>query len=736
MGKINLRLLILLLLCCYQSALYGQLSKRQLRNLTSFAKVYGYVRFFHPSDEAKIDYWNSIAINGTKQMLKIKDDVELVQQLTAIFKPIAPTIIISDTKTSRRPDVSDISPANLSGLKEVSWQHLGFDLYSGIMDRPYYSIRLNRKSIYTQKNEVLIPLVRGIDVRKYQGMKFDLSMSIDIPDTLQQTLSLKMLTDGKVNSSRKIDSKNRSHHFSGEIPDTSDCLSVSIKTDTENPISIGNASLFIKTSRGEKEFKLDGSNDATRDNSGHSHDILLEVNKLVDKPLYKEHLKVGDFIDTDVAEGIHCVLPMALYGDDSSTYPKADPLLIKQNKFLSRNLTIGNYFDKSAINFIEVRCADVIILWNILKHSFPYWEDVETNALDILKDGLLGAAKSVNAKDFSRSIERMCSFYNDAHMFVSIDNIDQDNYRPPILLAEIDNEVLIRDVMSDRIKYQLMPGDAVLKINNTKTKKCLINSVKYYSGSKHKKKAMALSRILEGEKDSPVTLRISRNGKRKTVSVQRTDPSKYFIPGNIGFLERKSQWLKPGVYYFDLTRNSLDSTAFHMLKQAESVIFDLRGYVFDQTVSQELIPALTDDTITARRIFTPKIVHPDYQKITYHSNVETYYPNASNHIKGKTIFLTDVSAMSASESLLGIIKDYKLGTIIGTPTAGTNGTVNIAYLPGGLTVYYSGELVTNADGSKHHLVGIIPDIYATQSSTSTKQRQDTVLERALEILLK
>jgi hypothetical protein len=734
MKRINFRLTIFLLLCCYQSPLYGQLSQRQLKNLYSFAKIYGYVRFFHPSDEAKIDYWNSIAINGTREMLKIKDDKELIKQLTAIFNPIAPTIIISETKTARRPDVLDISPTNLSGLKEVSWQHLGFDLYSGIMDRPYYSIRLNRKSIYTQKNEVLIPLARSIDVRNYKGKKFELSISVDVSDPLQHALSLKMLTDGKINSSRKIDGKNKTYHFNGEISDTTDCLSISIKADTEAPISIGKATLFIKTGTEEKKFKLDGNSYTTTAGLRRPHDILIEVNKLVDKPLYNEHLNVGDFIDTDIAEGIHCVLPMALYGDDSSTYPKADPLLIKQSKFLSKKLTIGNYFDKSAINFVEVRCADVIILWNILKHSFPYWDDVQTDARNILEEGLLGAAESVDAKDFLKNIEKMCSFYNDAHMFITIDNIDLDNYRPPIFLSEIGNEVLVREIMDTRVK--LLPGDVILKINDTKIKKYLTNSIKYYSGSEHKKRSMALSRMMEGEKNSFVKLLINRNGKRKTVSVQRTDPPKYFIPGNIGFLERKNQWLKPGTYYFDLTRNSLDSTAFHILEQAESIIFDLRGYVFDQTVSQDLIPALTEDTIIVKRIFTPKILYPDYQKITYYANTETYYPNKYNHIKGKIIFLTDVSAMSASESLLGIIKDYKLGTIIGTPTAGTNGTVNIAYLPGGLTVYYSGELVTNHDGSKHHLVGIIPDVYVTESSTSIKRRQDAVLERALELLFK
>src|SRR5437763_7443924 len=39
-----------------------------LRNLTAFGRLYGIVRFFHPSDEAAAADWNSFAIDGVRRI--------------------------------------------------------------------------------------------------------------------------------------------------------------------------------------------------------------------------------------------------------------------------------------------------------------------------------------------------------------------------------------------------------------------------------------------------------------------------------------------------------------------------------------------------------------------------------------------------------------------------------------------------------------------------------------------
>ena len=37
-----------------------------LTNLTAFARLYGYVRFFHPSDQAALTDWETFAIDGVR----------------------------------------------------------------------------------------------------------------------------------------------------------------------------------------------------------------------------------------------------------------------------------------------------------------------------------------------------------------------------------------------------------------------------------------------------------------------------------------------------------------------------------------------------------------------------------------------------------------------------------------------------------------------------------------------
>ena len=45
------------------------------------------------------------------------------------------------------------------------------------------------------------------------------------------------------------------------------------------------------------------------------------------------------------------------------------------------------------------------------------------------------------------------------------------------------------------------------------------------------------------------------------------------------------------------------------------------------------------------------------------------------------VFMTNGSAISYAESYMGYIEGYKLATIIGQPTAGTNGNTNPLILP-------------------------------------------------------
>jgi hypothetical protein len=98
------------------------------------------------------------------------------------------------------------------------------------------------------------------------------------------------------------------------------------------------------------------------------------------------------------------------------------------------------------------------------------------------------------------------------------------------------------------------------------------------------------------------------------------------------------------------------------------------------------------------------------------------------------VFLTDGSAISYAESVMGIVEAYRLGEIVGEPTAGTNGNINQTDLPLGYRMVWTGMQVLKHDGSRHHGVGIRPTVPVSKTINGIREGRDEPLERALMLL--
>lgn len=98
--------------------------------------------------------------------------------------------------------------------------------------------------------------------------------------------------------------------------------------------------------------------------------------------------------------------------------------------------------------------------------------------------------------------------------------------------------------------------------------------------------------------------------------------------------------------------------------------------------------------------------------------------------------MTNGKAISAAESIMIYVKGYDLATVVGQPTAGTDGNVIKLWLPGGIGVTWTGMEMVKLDGSQLHGIGILPDIYANKTINGIIQGRDDVLERAIELTQK
>jgi hypothetical protein len=98
------------------------LSMRGLENLQALARLYGYVRYFHPSDAAAAADWEQLAIHSVQTIEKAQSASELAEYLTDALGSVSVAVAVYPTGT--------VAPAVRlkSGPYVVEWRHHGVGL--------------------------------------------------------------------------------------------------------------------------------------------------------------------------------------------------------------------------------------------------------------------------------------------------------------------------------------------------------------------------------------------------------------------------------------------------------------------------------------------------------------------------------------------------------------------------------------------------------------------------------
>ena len=106
------------------------ISARGLENLVAFARLLGYVRYFHPSDEAAAEDWDSFTIRGVDEVEGARSSDELASRLRALFGPIAPSVRIATHPLA--PWSADMPKRGGQPQGLVGWWHLGLGQSWGV----------------------------------------------------------------------------------------------------------------------------------------------------------------------------------------------------------------------------------------------------------------------------------------------------------------------------------------------------------------------------------------------------------------------------------------------------------------------------------------------------------------------------------------------------------------------------------------------------------------------------
>jgi len=752
------------------------LNNRVTENIKSFAKIYGYVRYFHPSDEAsKID-WDKFAVYGVKEVEKAQDNKELLTVLVRLFKPIAPSVLIYSVNDSIMFDVKNITPENASEYKEIYWQHLGLGAgRQNNTENVYQSERVNRLIPVPDKSsgngQAFCSVRVKIDAKPYIGKEFEYTAyvkmdSINSPkgylwvridkDTLKipgRTLFFDNMYDRPITSGRwaqykitgKIDSLAKYIYYGAYTTDTSDMFidkmqffikntvneSAEIYSDGFENDSLNMAPTGLSNGIGLSKSGTGGTAIVVTNEHFEGKKCLMLSNKsekikmVMAEPLFVYKPSVDKPFYADIGNGIRCTIPLVLYGTEQQTYPAADTSQL--------NNLLGKLKEQNTLKNDDkyVHYADLVIYYNAMKHFFPYFDVIKTNWEEAFTQALIENALCGNSECFLPILKRFSAKLHDGHGRVDSYTINQSLYcLPPIQVEWIENKLIITKVIDT--SSGLSVGTEIKKIEHIDSRKYYDSIAQYISaGTKGWLEDRLNTEILFGTYSSKLNLEVVPPGRiAKTISVSRTiNISSYY-----NLTTNKTTWNKinASIYYLNIDQisNKEIDSLMPDLKKAKYIICDLRGYPHDEPSFISHLLNIDDTCKTWMRV--PQIVYPDY-RVSGFAPFSWDMKKEKPHLGAKIVFITGGGAISYAESYMGFIQGYKLATIVGQPTAGTNGNVNYVSLPGGYTVSFTGMKVLKQDGSQLYDVGFIPDVLINKTVKGTMEGRDEFLEKAIEI---
>ena len=721
----------------------------EIESLMAFARLYGNVRYFHPSDEAAGIDWDAFAIHGVERVRTAEDRDELRETLEDLYLPVAPSLRIFPAGESP-PPASRLIPADTTGLEVVAWQHLGAGL--GEVSGLYQSVRRNRKPVRSAGS--FGPIIQNVDAQAYQGRRVRLRGAVRAEvDGLGNQGALWLRVDRPNQRGAFLDNMNdrpitspewATYGIEGQVAEDAERIAFGAFLLGEGQLWVDGFELTMESPDGSwttitiqnPGFEVGitaGPTGWTADTPGYTfalddgepfegeRSLRIAAEEAIAEPPFPEHPIPGETVEKRLGGGLAAQVPLALYSDESGTWPR------DSSRPLEPLRAALEVIDPDAITPDDpaVRLADVVIAWNVFQHFYPYFDVVDVRWEDALRRALEKALEDGGGHDFHQTLQTLLAAARDGHAGIRHPRY-QSIHLPPFRVGWVEERVVVvatADTSSFRI------GDVVVKVDGIDATTLLQETERQVSGSPQWRRHRALTRFAVGDSGTAVGLTLERGGQRFEVSTTRTVSEAVPLPER-GPVER----LAPGTWYMNLDTAPLEVIESHLdsLAAARGVIFDLRGY--PETNLAIVLRHLLSSPDSTKWMFVPHILRPDQEGVEDYLELGWSLEPAAPRIAGKVAFVTNAEAISHSESILGFVEGYGLGEIVGSATAGTNGNVQFINLPGGFQGRFTGMKVLKHDGSQLHLVGILPTVPVEPTIEGIRAGRDEVLERAIEVV--
>jgi hypothetical protein len=746
----------LLLTIVSVSALYAQNMQQQVQNLRAFSKAYGYVKYFHPSDEAATVDWDRFAAYGCEQVRSAKNLDELRAILNDLFLPLGPTLRIHLSKDSvAMPKVHFQDEKDL-----VAWQHFGDGVDTERKNSVYSSVRTNRASGLPEPS--FFPAALIIPAKDYVGREFKFSAAVKtagLADHGSAHLWFRVdRGDGSVAFFDNMDSRPivattwKGYEITGDIAADATNLVFGAMLKGSGRAWFDDVKLTYRKEGQWIEIPLpDGgfeggkegsapSGWAIKDSPNYQCQVVKDsaasggnsmlIHGRGNRPsgmIFEVLPKAGEVLTKELIPGLDISFPLTLptagWGGSDKQVAALEAL---HTDLLGR--------PKADAEQESVRLGNIVIAWNVFQHFYPYFDVVKVDWDNALTSAIQESLKDTTAQEHSTTLRRLVAKLQDGHGVVYFPDPKAGDL--PARFDWIEDNLTVTATQDDKV---FQKGDVILSVNGTTGAELLKKTESMVSGSDQLRRHRALNVVGYGPIGEMAKIEVLRRGTKIQVEVKWTKPmGNLFFKPLYEFNHPDFKDLGNGIYY--LNRFALEKTKFKellpVLSAAKGLIVDQRpmGYAKEPFDLIDLIPYLSKENYTSARWNIPQIIYPDHKGVTFKESRWPPREPQEPHLRARVLVINVPSVVSYGESVMGIYEHYKLAEFVGEPTAGCNGNANFNNLPGGFRMMWTGMKVLKHDGSQHHLIGIQPTYPVKRTLKAVLEGRDEYLEKAVELM--
>lgn len=373
--------------------------------------------------------------------------------------------------------------------------------------------------------------------------------------------------------------------------------------------------------------------------------------------------------------------------------------------------------------------------WNLVEYFYPYKDRMDRNWHDLLPEYISRIVVASNSSDYKLTMSRLFVELHDGHAFPDVYFlfggrcifVDTRFVEGKLIVVSSNTHPQMK-------KMEFRPGDEIIAIDGKKTSEIISEMRKYVSASNEAGFWEAAALYAFCSRKQEMNIRYTRNGIEHNVSYT-TMPFcdqiyhfKYMHADKHCFRTINDSI---GYIFVGNYNKENDQAIRNMCDTVKTIIVDMRGYPsYDnyRFINNYLLPGKTH----VSTMFLPEKYLPGY-----------FFPNEEywgeegverNHFKGRILVLVDGRTMSAGEYSTMVLQAIEGTVVIGSRTAGADGTLIQLPLAGGMVGSFSSMGVYYPNGTPTQGVGVKIDKIVEPTIEGIKAGRDEVLERAVEII--